>query len=206
MVRQVRQPHGAKRLAREPASPPKTLRSDARRNRDRLIEVAAEAFIQQGVETSLEDIARRAGVGIGTLYRHFPSREHLVEMVYRRELESLAQAASYLSASRPGDQALEAWMLRFVDYMATKRGMANSLRILMTSNSALFSEGSGAINAALTALVEKAARDGLIRTDIDSRDLLHALSSIYSIPATPEWRERSYRLVRLLMDGMRAGR
>jgi AcrR family transcriptional regulator len=170
------------------------------------VEIAADAFLQHGVEASLEEIARRAGVGIGTLYRHFPTREHLVEMVYRRELESLAQAARDLASDRAGDEALEAWMLRFVDYMATKRGMANSLRVLMTSNSALFAEGSGAISAALTTLVDKAAKDGLIRTDIDSRDLLHALSSIYSIPATPEWRERSHRLVRLLMDGMRAGR
>ncbi len=114
------------------------LRADARRNRERLIEVAAAAFAEKGVETSLEDIARQAAVGIGTLYRHFPTREHLVEVVYRRELESLAAAATELAQKHAPDIAIEEWMRRFVGYIAAKRGMANSLRILMTSNSSLF--------------------------------------------------------------------
>ncbi|CDN55633.1 Transcriptional regulator, TetR family [Neorhizobium galegae bv. officinalis bv. officinalis str. HAMBI 1141] len=182
------------------------LRADARRNRDRLIEVAAAAFAENGVETSLEDIARQACVGIGTLYRHFPSREHLVEVVYRRELESLATAATELAQKHPPDVALEEWMRRFVGYIATKRGMANSLRILMTSNSSLFSEGSGLIRGALESLLKTAGDKGCIRSDIETSDLLHALSSIYSIPESPEWRERSHRLIGLLMDGLRTRR
>ncbi|CDN49543.1 TetR/AcrR family transcriptional regulator [Neorhizobium galegae] len=192
----------------EPKTSPAStkLRADARRNRDRLIEVAAAAFAENGVETSLEDIARQAGVGIGTLYRHFPSREHLVEVVYRRELESLATAATELAEKHTPDVALEEWMRRFVGYIATKRGMANSLRILMTSNSSLFSEGSGLIRGALESLLKTAGDKGCIRSDIETSDLLHALSSIYSIPESPEWRERSHRLIGLLMDGLRTRR
>lgn len=182
------------------------LRADAQRNRDKLIEIAATAFAEKGVETSLEDIARQAGVGIGTLYRHFPTREHLVEVVYRRELESLARAAEELAQNHAADVALEEWMRRFVSYIAAKRGMANSLKILMTSNSALFAEGSGIMRGAMDRLLTAAREANLVRRDVDTTDLLQALSSIYSMPDTPEWRERSHRLIGLLMDGLRARR
>src|SRR5271169_4831875 len=99
---------------------PKHLRADARRNRDKLIETAAAAFAEHGVDASLEEIARRAGVGIGTLYRHFPTREHLVEVVYRREVEALCAATDDLARERAPDVALAEWMQRFVDYIATK--------------------------------------------------------------------------------------
>ncbi|TCU20324.1 TetR/AcrR family transcriptional regulator [Rhizobium sullae] len=180
-------------------------RADALRNRDKLIAVAAVVFADHGVEGSLEEIARRAGVGIGTLYRHFPTREHLVEVVYRRELRNLATAASDLAATHPADQALEEWMHRFVNYIAAKRGMAQSLRILLNSNSELFAESSGIIAGALRQLVDNAAIKGMIRDDVESTDLLHALSSIYSMPDSPEWRERTGRLIRLLMDGLKWG-
>ncbi len=189
---------------KKPLTAAPALRADARRNREKLIEMAAAAFAENGVGTSLEDIAQRAGVGIGTLYRHFPTREHLVEVVYRRELELLAAAAAELAETHPPDIALEEWMRRFVGYIATKRGMANSLRILMTSNSSLFADGSGLIRSALGGLVEKAANQGAIRKDIETMDLLHALSSIYSIPDATDWRDRSHRLIGLLMDGLRS--
>lgn len=189
----------------ETAPPPK-LRADAQRNRDRLVEVAALAFAENGVETSLEDIARRAGVGIGTLYRHFPTREHLVEVVYRRELKSLADAATELAAAHPADVALEEWMLRFVSYIATKRGMASSLKVLMGSNSTMFAEGSGLIRTALSTLLDSARDKELIRKDIDQADVLHALVSVYSLPDDGEWRSRAHRLIGLLMDGLRARR
>jgi AcrR family transcriptional regulator len=186
-----------------PSESPKRLRLDAQRNRDKLIETAAAAFADHGVDASLEDIARQAGVGIGTLYRHFPTREHLVEVVYRREVEGLVAAADELARAHPPDVALERWMQRFVDYIATKRGLATSLRILLTTNSTLFSESSGKVSLALRRLVEAAIANGSIRADIDSADVLHALSGIYSAPDTKEWRERSRRLVTLLMDGLR---
>ncbi|MDL2401758.1 TetR/AcrR family transcriptional regulator [Rhizobium mayense] len=183
----------------------KTLRADARRNRDKLVEVAAEAFASHGTAASLEDIARRAGVGVGTLYRHFPTREHLVEVVYRHEVEALCNAAEELSRERAPDQALEEWMHRFVGYIATKRGMADSLRILFNSNSTLFADSYGKVPIALSGLIERAMADGSIRTDVDSTDVLQALSGTYSMPSSPEWHDRARRLVRLLMDGLRWG-
>jgi AcrR family transcriptional regulator len=188
-----------------PSPDAKRLRKDARRNRDKLVEVAAAAFAEHGVDASLEDIARRAGVGIGTLYRHFPTREHLVEMVYRREVGALCAAADDLARRHAPDVALAEWMQRFVDYIATKRGMANSLRILLTANSELFAESWGTVVLALRRLVEAAIADGSIRNDIESSDVIHALSGIYAAPDTPDWRARSRRLVSLLMDGLRWG-
>lgn len=183
----------------------KPLRADARRNRDRLVEVAAQMFASDGVDVSLEEIARRAGVGIGTLYRHFPTREHLVEVVYRREVEGLCHAADELAREHPADVALELWMQRFVDYIATKRGLATSLRLLLTTNSTLFSDTSGRVSGAMRSLVQAAAAAGKIRADVDASDVMHALGGIYSAPNTPDWRERSGRLVKLLMDGLRFG-
>ncbi|MBZ9703161.1 MULTISPECIES: TetR/AcrR family transcriptional regulator [unclassified Mesorhizobium] len=199
-------------MAAEPSAIPdqktaeaKPLRADAQRNRDRLVEVAASVFAERGIDASLEEIARRAGVGIGTLYRHFPTREHLVEVVYRREVEGLCAAAGELAAKHPSDVALEEWMRRFVDYIATKRGLATSLRILLTANANLYSDTSGRVSAALRQLVEAAVAEGTIRGDVDASDVLHALGGIYSAPDTPDWRDRSRRLVRLLMDGLRFG-
>lgn len=183
----------------------KPLRADARRNRDKLLEIAAVAFAEHGVDASLEAIARQAGVGIGTLYRHFPTREHLVEVVYRREVEALGAAADDLARVHPPDVALAEWMQRFVDYMATKRGMAASLRILVTANSGLFTETAGLISGALRRLVDAAIAAGSIRSDVDVSDVLHALSGLYATPDAPDWRERSRRLVALLMDGLRWG-
>lgn len=194
----------AKPKSEEHAAP--KLRADARRNRDKLIEIAAQAFADNGVETSLEDIARKAGVGIGTLYRHFPTREHLVEVVYRRELQNLADAADELSRTEAADVALEQWMRRFVSYMATKRGMASSLKIIASSNSAMFAEGFGRIRSSFDTLLTTAQDQNLIRKDIGQSDLMHAMSSIYSIPDTPEWRDSANRLIGLLMDGLRVRR
>jgi AcrR family transcriptional regulator len=187
------------------ASAARPLRADARRNRDRLVEVAAQAFAELGVDGSLEDIARRAGVGIGTLYRHFPTREHLVEVVYRREVEGLCAAADELLAARPAGDALAEWMQRFVGYIAAKRGMAESLKLLLQSKSDLFAETSGKIPAAFRRLVEAAVAEGSIRADIEPADILQALSGIYGAPDTPDWQDRSRRLMRLLVDGLRVG-
>jgi AcrR family transcriptional regulator len=191
--------------SRKPPSGEKALRADAQRNRDKLIDAAATAFAEHGVEASLEEIARSAGVGIGTLYRHFPTREHLVEVVYSREVELLCAAADELAERERPDVALEQWMQRFVGYIATKRGMANSLQLLYATNSQLFAKTSGMVPQALHRLVEAAAAAGLIRRDIESADVLQAMSGIYSAPNSPDWRERSRRLVRLLMDGLRSG-
>jgi AcrR family transcriptional regulator len=181
------------------------LRADAQRNRDRLVEAASHAFAEHGIDTSLEEIAERAGVGIGTLYRHFPTREHLVEVVYGHEVRALCQAADDLAKKHPPGVALAQWLQRFVDYMAAKRGMADSLKLLLASNSEFFAEASGKIPAALQRLIDAAIADGAIRADIDSSDVMHALSGIYGGPQTPDWRDRSKRLAALVMDGLRWG-
>lgn len=190
-----------------PVDPPAPLqsprRADAQRNRDRLIEVASEVFTEKGVNASLEEIARRSNVGIGTLYRHFPTREHLVEVLYRREIEMIASAATEMQQTRAPDIALEEWMHRFVGYMAAKRGMASSLKLLTASNSTLFTESSTLLRSTFDRLLLTAIAAGTIRNDIETTDVLHALSSIYSIPDTPDWRDRSHRLITLIMDGLR---
>ncbi len=188
-----------------PSPKERALRADAQKNRDKLIKAAGLAFFQHGIDTSLEEIAERAGVGIGTLYRHFPTREHLVEVVYRREVEDLCQAAATLAKKHPPDVALAEWMQRFVDYIAAKRGMADSLKLLVAGNSEFFAESSGKIPAALQRLIDTAKNSGAIRADIESSDVMHALSGIYGAPQTPDWRERSKRMVALLMDGLRWG-
>ena len=187
------------------AAAAKPRRADAQRNRGALVEAAAAAFATHGADASLEEIARQAGVGTGTLYRHFPTREHLVEVVYRREVEGLCAAADELALHHQPDVALEQWMQRFVDYIATKRGLATSLRILLNTNSTLFSDMSGRVTLALRQLIEAAVADGSIRGDVDASDVLHALGGIYSAPDTDDWRDRSRRLVSLLMDGLRFG-
>jgi AcrR family transcriptional regulator len=197
-------PPAKSKKAKTPAAT-KRLRADARRNRDKLLEVAAAAFAKDGVDASLEDIARRARVGIGTLYRHFPTREHLVEVLYRREVEALCAAAEDLARHHPPDVALAEWMQRFIGYMAAKRGMANSLRILLSANSELFADTYGMVSLALRRLVEAAAADGSIRGDVETSDILHALTGMYAAPAALDWQDRSRRLVSLLMDGLRWG-
>lgn len=178
------------------------LRADAQRNRAKLVEVASQAFAEHGADASLEEIARRAGVGIGTLYRHFPSREHLVEVVYRRELERLTCAAVKLQAENSPEVALDEWMHRFVSYMAAKRGMSSSLKLLFTSNSALFSEGTTQMTAAFDKLLRAAIDAGSVKDDLETGDVLYTLYAIYSIPDAPDWRERAHRIVRLIMDGL----
>jgi AcrR family transcriptional regulator len=185
------------------SSSSKHPRADAVRNREKLVEAAGRAFSTHGVSTSLEEIARQASVGIGTLYRHFPSREHLVEAVYRRELESLAKAAETLAATLPPDAALEEWMRCFVGYIAAKRGMAESLKTLVNTNAGLFAEGAGRVRTAFDSLRQRAVAEQLIRDDMQTADIMHVLYGIYSMPDGPDWQERSHRLIGLVMDGLR---
>jgi AcrR family transcriptional regulator len=183
------------------------LRADARRNRDTLLESAAEAFAEHGVDTSLEDIARRSGVGIGTLYRHFPSRESLVIATYERGVTLLCDGAAELLAVHPDDpdKALEEWMDRYVAYVATKRGLASTLKAAMEGNDELFAGFRERVYAAADSLLSAAVSAGRIRPDIEGADLLRALGGICMVSDSEGWREQSRRLVKLLLDGLRYG-
>jgi AcrR family transcriptional regulator len=179
------------------------LRVDARRNHDRLLAEAAAAFFERGVDVPLEEIARRSDVGIGTLYRHFPTRDALVEAVYRREVEMLCDSAAELLRDCPPGDALEHWLQRFVEYVAAKRGMSAAIKSVVGADSELFTESHRRINAAITALVDAGVGAGAIRDDVEPFDLLRAVSGICLATDRDDWRDHANRLVGLLMDGMR---
>jgi AcrR family transcriptional regulator len=185
------------------ATTDRPLRADARRNRDRLLEVAVRAFSQDGPEVTLDSIAREAGVGIGTLYRHFPTREALVEAAYRSELARLCDAVPGLLAAHPPDVALRTWMDRFVDYLATKRGMADALRAVIASGGNPYEQSRGALTGAVTALLAAGAAAGLTRDDIAPADVLASLSGVSLSAGDPSQRSQAGRLLDLLMDGLR---
>jgi AcrR family transcriptional regulator len=183
----------------------RALRADAQRNRDRLLEVAARAFSAEGPEVTLESVAREAGVGIGTLYRHFPTREALVEAAYRNELARLCEAAGELLAAEPPARATRAWMDRFVDYMTTKRGMAEALRAVIASGGNPYATSRDQMVAALGQLLAAGAADGSLRADVDPSDVLAGLSGVSLVTGDPAQREQAGRLLDLLMDGLRHG-
>ena len=181
----------------------KPLRADARRNRDALLVAAAAQFAELGADTSLEEVARRAGVGIGTLYRHFPSREALIADVYRREVDLLCGGVDELLATRPADEALAEWMRRFVGYVATKRGLAVALKSMVNDNSDLFAQSRANINESMARLVNAAVDAGLVRSDADPEDVLRGMSGFCLFSDQAGWQEQAQRLVGLLVDGLR---
>ncbi len=176
------------------------LRADARRNRDKLIEVATAAFARPDGEVTLELIAREAGVGIGTLYRHFPTREALVEAAYQHELARLCDDAPRLLAERAPQDALRAWMDSFITYMAAKQSMAGALRAVVDSGGNPYAQSGDRMRAALGSLLEAGATTGTIRSDVDREDVLAGLIGVTYATKSPE---QSQRLLDLLMDGLR---
>ena len=179
-------------------------RADSQRNRERLIAAAKAAFAQSGADVALDEIARRAGVGIGTLYRHFPTREAVVEAVYRRERQQLADSAHSLSADLPPGEALRQWMRVFVDFIATKKVMASALSAIVAGNPELYAASGVVIPDTLAALVARARAAGDIRPDADSDDILRALIGFTYGANGPGWEESALRLIDILMDGLRA--
>jgi AcrR family transcriptional regulator len=180
-------------------------RADACRNRDRLLEVAGEVFAADGVEASLEKIARTAGVGIGTLYRHYPTRDALIEAVYRHNVELLCDSADELAASLPADQALAEWMQRFVTYVASKKGLAAYLKSVVAADSDLFVSSHAKVANTMAQLVDAAAATGSIRDGVNGMDLLHALGGVCLMSDQPGGSEQGAKVARLLMDGLRYG-
>jgi AcrR family transcriptional regulator len=182
--------------------PARKPRADSARNRQLLMDAAKAGFAEVGLNVSLEEIARRAGVGIGTLYRHFPSREAVVEAVYRREVEQLAEAAPHLLATLPAGEALHQWMHLFVDYIATKRLIAPSLGAAAGRTSSLYATSSELITRAITALLRRAVSSGEVRKDIDPTDLLRAMVGVSYGNPDAGWQASARRLIDLLMDGL----
>jgi AcrR family transcriptional regulator len=178
-------------------------RSDALRNRERILEVAKEAFTRSGADTSLEDIAKRAGVGVGTLYRHFPTREELLQVVFRSELEKLAASARKLTEEMPPLEALRAWLLLFVDSIAAKQLIAPAVNALVGDPKKVFATSYAQIHEAIRALVKRAIRNGDIRRDLDPIDLLMALVGFANVATTPDWQQSAKRLVDILITGSR---
>src|SRR6201993_2674834 len=176
-------------------------RADAQRNRERLLEVAKEAFTRSGADASLEDIAKEAGVGPGTLYRHFPTREALLEAVYRTEMEKLASAEQKFAEELPPIEALRAWLLLFVDYIAAKQLIAPALNALLGDPKKVFETSYARMWEAIRALVKRAVKSGDIRKDLDAIDLLRALIGVANVATSPDWQQSARRLVDILIAG-----
>jgi len=184
-------------------SAPRTPRADARRNRERILEVAKLAFTRTGTDVSLDEVAKQAGVGPGTLYRHFPTREDLLEAVYRTEVERLAAAQEEFSATLSPVEALRAWMMLFVDYIATKQLIAPALNTLIGGDSKLSEYSGTLVKGAIRSLVKRAVDSGAIRADLDPLDLLRALVGVSNVSSVPDWPASARRLVQILIAGSR---
>jgi AcrR family transcriptional regulator len=178
-------------------------RTDGLRNRERILEVAKEAFTRSGEDASLDDIAKESGVGAGTLYRHFPTRDALIEAVYRTEVEKLAAAEKKFSERLSPIEALRAWMLLFVDYIATKHIIAPALNTLVGGPSKLYEGSRGQIQGAIDSLVKRAIKSGEIRRDLEPFDLLRALIGVSNVASSPDWQQSARRLVDILITGSR---
>jgi AcrR family transcriptional regulator len=178
-------------------------RPDARRNRARILKVAKEAFTGYGANASLDDIAKEAGVGAGTLYRHFPTRDALIEAVYRTEVEELAAAERKFAETMAPIDALRAWMQLFVDYIAAKHIIAPTLNTFVGGASKLYEGSRAQIQRAIAALVKRAIKSGDIRKDIEPFDLLRPLIGVSNVSSTPDWQQSTKRLVDILITGSR---
>jgi AcrR family transcriptional regulator len=179
------------------------VRADARRNHDRLLGVAVHAFATDGAYVALERIARTAGVGIATLYRHFPTREALAEAVYRHELSDLCDAVPGLLESLPPDEATRAWMDHFIDYLTTKHYMAEALRAVIASGGNPYAESRRRLIAAVTALLGAGAAAGTLRADVDPNDVLVAINGVSLAAGEPTQRDQAGRILDLLLEGLR---
>jgi AcrR family transcriptional regulator len=179
-------------------------RADAQRNRARLLKTAKAAFAEKGAEASLDEIARTAGVGAGTLYRHFPTRDALIEAVYRHETEQLVAAATRLAGTHAPTAALREWLQLFVDYMATKHGMYEALNSIVGGTSELYSASTEQMTRAIAKLVDRAAASGDIRSDFDPLDLLRALAGVANMSSGPDGTQAAKRMIDILIAGIRS--
>ena len=184
-------------------TPPRKQRCDGRENRERILAVAREAFTKAGANASLDEIAKQAGVGPGTLYRHFSSREDLLKAVYNSVVERMATAGQEFAATLPPVEALRAWMMLFVDFIAEKQIIAPVVNALVDNPQKLIEASYGQIWGTIRVLVKRAIKSGDIRKDLDALDLLRALVGVANIASTPDWQPSARRLVDILILGSR---
>lgn len=188
-------------MAREAGRP---LRADAQRNREKILSAAVRVFAEQGLNAHLERIAKEAGVGSGTFYRNFPTREILIEAAYRNELAKLCDAAPELLATMPPQEAMRAWMGRFIDYATAKLGMADALRALVETGVNPYAQSRELMLDALTSLLDAGVRAGAVRSDISANDMFAALTGIALAAGKPDQRDQAERILDLTFDGLTA--
>jgi AcrR family transcriptional regulator len=186
----------AQKTARKP-------RADAQRNRERILEVAKQVFIRRGGASSMDEIAKRAKIGPGTLYRHFPSRDDLLAAVYISEVEKLGEAQRKLSAELPPVEALRAWMLVFIDYITAKKIIAPALDAMVGGPSQVYRQSTRVMEEAANALASRAVASGDLRSDVDPMDMLRAIYGVSSAGSTDDWPEKARRFVDILIQGSR---
>jgi AcrR family transcriptional regulator len=190
-------------IKRRAESAQRKPRTDALRNRERILEAAKAAFTRHGADASLDDIAKQAGVGAGTLYRHFPTRDALIEAVYRSEVEKLAGAAHEFAAKMVPIDALRAWLLLFVDYIAAKHIIAPALNSVAGGPTRLYEGSRSLVQGAIEELVKRAKRSGDLRRNVDASDLLRAVIGVSYVSGGGDWQQSAKRLVEILIAGSR---
>jgi AcrR family transcriptional regulator len=191
-------------MKKKPVQPARRKpRTDAVRNRERILDVAKEAFTRHGADASLDEIAKQAGVGAGTLYRHFPTRDALIEAVYRSEVEKLAAAAHGFAGAMSAIEALRAWLLLFVDYIAAKHIIAPALNSVAGGPSRLYENSRNLVQGAIEELVKRAKKSGDVRRDVDASDLLRAVIGVSYVSSGGDWQQSAKRLVEILIAGSR---
>ena len=178
-------------------------RSDAQRNRERILEVAKQVFTRRGADASMGEIARRAKIGPGTLYRHFATRDDLLATVYITQLEKLAAAQKKLSAELPPIEALRAWLLLFIDYIAAKKIIAPALNAMAGGPSRVFQQTNRLMEEAANALASRAVARRDLRPDVDPMDMLRAIYGVSSAGSTDDWPAKARRFVDILIQGSR---
>ena len=186
-----------------PATSPRQPRADAQRNRERILDVAREAFTQHGPHATLDDIARRAHIGPGTLYRHFPTRDALIEAVFRSQVEKLTTAAQHLAETLPPIDALRAWMFLFIDYVADKLLILPAMDTLPGGSTRLIEGSRGPVHGTFRTLVQRAIDTGELRPETDPDDLIRTLIGVFHTTALPGWESSARRIVNILIEGSR---
>ena len=181
-------------------------RADAQRNRVRILEVAKQVFTRRGAAASMDEIAKRAKIGPGTLYRHFPTRDDLLATVYIVEVEKLAAAQKKLSAELSPIEALRAWLLVFIDYMATKKIIAPALNAMVGGPSRVFQQTTQVMEEAANALASRAVANGDLRPDVDPMDLLRAIYGLSTAGSADDWPTKARTFVDILLQGSRPDR